>query len=383
MKIVRVTPIHANHYLYVEIETDTGLVGLGESAAWGHQPAVMGAMVPFADYLLGKDPAAIEHHWNVLQQFGHFRGAAIGGALSAIDVALWDLRGQALGVPIHGLLGGPVRQRVRLYPHVKATSPADMVAACRRLKALGFTAIGHLNPFLDEDPSSPYFKPTAAKLRDGARLVAAVREAVGDEVDLCIEIHRRLTPAEAIAFAHEIAPFRPMFYEDPIPPESIDAMAMVAQRIPIPIATGERLVSLWEFQALVERRAAQFLRSCVGMCGGITGTRKIAALAEAHNLQVVPHNPMSPVSLYACLQIAGCVANVPIVEFPCSLTADGWALPGQEFADRLPKVVDGFAEIPTDPGLGIRLRRDVALSTAPHRRDIAMRPHRDGFVANH
>lgn len=383
MKIVRVTPIHADHYLYVEIETDTGLVGIGESAVWGHQPAVVGAVVPFAEYLTGKDPAPIEHHWNALQQFGHFRGAAIGGALSAIDIALWDIRGQALGVPIFALLGGPVRDRVRLYPHVKAATPEDMVAACVRLKSMGFTAIGHLNPFLDEDSHKPYFKPTAARLRDGVQLVRAVREAVGDEVDLCIEIHRRLTPAEAIAFAHEIAPFRPMFYEDPIPPESMDAMAVVASRIPIPIATGERLVSLWEFQALVERHAAQFLRPCVGMCGGITGTRKIATLAEAHNLQVVPHNPMSPVSLYACLQIAACVANAPIIEFPCSLTPEGWALPGQEFVDRVPKIIDGFMDIPAEPGLGIRLRRDIALATPPHRRDITMRQHRDGFVTNH
>lgn len=383
MKIAKITPIHADHYLYVEIETDTGLVGLGESAAWGHQPAAMAAVGTFADYLTGKDPALIEHHWNALQQFGHFRGAAIGGALSAIDVALWDIRGQALGEPIYGLLGGPVRRKVRLYPHVKAATPEAMIEGCVRLKKLGFTAIGHLNPFLDENPKAPYFKTTAARIGDGVDLLRAIRQAVGDDVDLCVEIHRRLTPAEAIAFAHEIAPLRPMFYEDPIPPESLDAMAMVADRIPIPIATGERLVSLWEFQALVSRRGAQFLRTCVGMCGGITGTRKIAALAEAHNLQIVPHNPMSPVSLYACLQIAACVPNVPIVEFPCTATETGWTLPGMEFADRLPRVVDGFAEIPADPGLGIKLRRDAATAAKPHRRDITMRPHRDGFVVNH
>lgn len=336
-----------------------------------------------ADYLIGNDPAPIEHHWNVMQQFGHFRGAAIGGAISAVDVALWDIKGQALGVPIHGSLGGPVRRSARLYAHVKAATPAGMVDGCLRLKKRGLTAIGLLNPFLDEDAAAPHFKATAARIADAVSLLREIRAAVGDEIDLCVEIHRRLTPPEAIAFAHEIAPLRSMFYEDPIPPESLDAMAMVAERIPIPIATGERLTSLWDFQALVARRGAQFLRTCVGMCGGITGTRKIAALAEAHNLQIVPHNPMSPVSLYACLQIAASAPNVPIVEFPCAATETGWTLPGMEFADRLPRRVEGFAEIPTDPGLGIKLRRETALAAKPHHRDIAMRPYRDGFVVNH
>ena len=244
MKITRVTPIFADRYLLVEIETDAGIKGTGESGAWGHLEASATAMEKFGAYLIGKDPAPIEDHWNIMHRFGHFKGAAIMGAISAIDIALWDIKGQALNVPIHSLLGGPTRKLARVYCHVKAKTHTEMVERCVQMKERGFTAIGHLNPFLDEDRRFDYFASHANKIDRAVKTVAAIREAVGGEVDLCLELHRRLTPHEAVVFAQEIEPFRPMFYEDPIKPDSHDSMARVAEKIRIPLATGERFTTL-------------------------------------------------------------------------------------------------------------------------------------------
>ena len=391
MKITKVTPQLIDKYLFVEIETDAGLTGLGESGAWGHLEASKTAIEKFGDYLAGKDPGPIEHHWNIMHRFGHFRGAAIIGAISAIDMALWDIKGQALNVPIHQLMGGPTRNKARVYGHVKAETPTEMVENCVRLKELGFTAIGHLNPFLDEDRDSPYFKPHVRKIDDAIAVVAAVREAVGNDVDLCIEIHRRLTPAEAVVFARELEPFRPMFYEDPIPPESQDAMARVADRIGIPIATGERFSSLYDFQTLLARDAVAYVRTSICLCGGLTGARKIAALAEAHNVQVVPHNPLSPVCLFAGLHLDASIANFAIQEYPTvgvgfedagTSSAPGTALAGEDVVTNVPTFRNGFVDIPTAPGLGVKLAENAASTHPPFKRRVRMRPHADGSLVD-
>jgi galactonate dehydratase len=378
MKITRLTPVYADKYLYVEVETDTGLTGTGELGTWGHYEAAAAAIEKFATYLVGQDPRHIETHWNVMQRFGHFRGAAINGAISGIDIALWDIKGQALGVPIYELLGGPVRSRARVYAHVWAPTAQQMVETALLRKQQGYTAIGHVNPFLDEDRSTSYFKTHARKLEDGVAVVAELREKLGPDVDLCLEIHRRLTPAEAITFAAEIAPFRPMFYEDPIPPSSPEAMAHVAANIGIPVATGERFVSIYEFKSHLERRAMEYARTCVCMCGGITGARKVAALAEAFNVQVVPHNPLSPVSLLACLHLDAAIPNFAIQEFPLDHEEVN-TLNGQRFVDWTPQVTDGMVEMPTGPGLGGALTA-AARDTPKTFRKIMMRRHLDGSV---
>lgn len=386
MKITRVTPVFADRYLYVSIETDAGIVGIGESGAWGHHEASATAIEKFSTYLVGKDPGPIEHHWNVMHRFGHFRGAAICGAISAIDIALWDIKGQSLGVPIHVLMGGPTRTSARLYAHVKASSKEDMIKSALLRKQQGYTAIGHLNPFLDEDRKEVYFKSHARKIEDGVRVVAELREAVGPDVDLCIELHRRMTAAEAVTFATEIAPYKPMFYEDPIAPTSAESMARVAEKIGIPVATGERFTSLYEFQAHILRGALQYARVSVCLCGGLTGARKIAALAEAFDIPVVPHNPLSPVSLAACLHLDAAIPNFAIQEYPLVTGAqmtDGRenAPRGIELVDWAPQVTDGFVAIPVTPGLGVRLK-DVIGNSRTVVREIKMRAHRDGFVVD-
>lgn len=382
MKITRVTPILADRYLYVRIETDEGLTGYGESGAWGHLEASASALGKFGDYLIGKDPGAIEDHWGVMHRFGYFKGAAIMGAISAIDIALWDIKGQALGLPIHAVMGGPTRTRARVYCHVKATTTDDMVKKCVFMKERGFTAIGHLNPFLDERRDKTYYKSHARKISDAVETVARIREAVGLDVDLCLEIHRRLSPHEAIVFAREVEPFRPMFYEDPIPPTSYDAMARVDQRITLPLATGERFVSLHDFQTLFSRGAVSYARTSITLCGGLTGARKIAAMAEAHEIQLVPHNPLSPICLAASLQLAAAISNFAIQEYPTGGIGDDADAPlelrGTGLVDGLPTLRDGFLDIPVRPGLGMALIPDVEKHFPAEPRRVAMRRHADG-----
>jgi galactonate dehydratase len=385
VKITRVEPLMVDRFLFARVHTDAGITGLGESGAWGHLEASQTALEKFGRYLVGQDPRRIEHHWNSMYRTGVFRGGAIMGAISALDIALWDIKGKALGVPVSELLGGPCRDRARVYCHIKGETADAIVAQCARAKACGFTAVGHLNPLLDEPRDVPYFKTHAQKIHDAVETVRRCREAVGNEVDLCIEMHRRLTPAEAVVLARGIEAYRPLFYEDPVLPDSFEAMALVAQKVPIPIATGERLHNLQEFQALLHRGAVQYVRASVCLCGGITGARKIAALAEAYNAQVVPHNPLSPVSLAACLQLDAAIPNLAIQEYPTEDVGPEqphFGLRGHELVAALPEIRDGFVAIPDAPGIGVELIPEVERRFPPKPRKIGMRPHADGFVVD-
>ena len=384
MKITKVEPLLLDRFLYVRIHTDAGITGLGESGTWGQLEASAASIAKYGEYLVGKDPFPIEHHWNVMLRANHFTGGAITGAVSAIDIALWDIKGKAFGIPVYELLGGKVRHKARLYGHVKGRTIEKLVEEAVRLKEAGFTALGHLNPLLDEDESVPYFKSHAQKIEDAIENVRRLREAVGPSVDLCIEIHRRLTPPEAIALARGIEQYRPMFYEDPLRPNSFDAMATVADHIDIPIATGERFTSLYQFQTLLTRNAVQYLRPDVCLCGGITGAKKIAAIAEAHDAWIVPHNPLSPVSTAACLQIAACIPNFAIQEYP-SLTPDlhgETELLGHGLATGLTEQQGGFIAIPDGPGIGVELVEGVEKRFPYRPRPIAMRPHVDGSMVD-
>ncbi|MEV0068140.1 mandelate racemase/muconate lactonizing enzyme family protein [Amycolatopsis sp. NPDC050768] len=383
MKITKVEPILVDRYLFVQVHTDEGLVGLGESGAWGFHESAAAAVVKFGEYLLGEDPLRIEHHWQYLYRAFHFRGADIMGALSAIDIALWDLAGQYRDASVHALLGGPVRERARVYQHVVGTTRQELVAGVKAAKEQGFTAVGHLTPFLDEDRSVPYFETHAAKIGHAIEAVGAYRDAVGDDVDLCIEIHRRLTPAEAVQLGLGIAEFRPQFLEDPVTPDNFDEMEYVASRVDVPIATGERLTSIWEFAMLLRRSAVQFVRPNVGMVGGITGAKKIAALAEAQHVGVVPHNPLSPVLTAASLQIAAAIPNFALLEYPGrtwhSLLADrpdgGEIVTGQpEYDGR------GFLLVDASPGIGVKLRPDVTERVPYVPRPVKARLSIDGSV---
>jgi galactonate dehydratase len=384
MKITKVQPLLVDRFCYVRIETDAGITGIGESGTWGQLEASAASITKYGEYLVGKDPRPIEHHWNVMLRANHFTGGAINGAVSAIDIALWDIKGKLHGVPVYELLGGKMRHKARLYGHVKGRSIETLLGEAKRLKAEGFTAIGHLNPLLDEDESTPYYKSHADKIGTAIDNVRRLREAVGPDVDLCIEIHRRLTPPEAIALGRGIEKYLPMFFEDPLRPNSFDAMALVAEHTSIPIATGERFTSMYQFQTLLSRNAVQYLRPDVCLCGGITGAKKIAAIAEAHDAWIVPHNPLSPVSTAACLQIAACIPNFAIQEYP-SRTPEldgGKALLGNDLATGLSEQVGGFIAIPEASGIGVELVEDIERRFPERPRPIRMRPHADGSVVD-
>ena len=311
-KITAVTPVSIGQFLFVEIETDAGITGLGESGTWGHLAASRAAIETFAGHLVGEDPGPIERHWNLMHRFSHFQGGAINGAIAAIDIALWDIKGKALGVPVHSLLGGPCRTLARVYGHAYGKTTDELVENCVALKEAGFNAVGHINPFLDEREEEPFFAPHVAHMSRAVDTVRRVREALGPEVDMLLELHRRLTPAEAIDFIPRIERYLPYWCEDPIRPENPDAMAEVARRVHAPIATGERYASLHDFRALFARNGAGFARVDVALCGGITGARKVAAMAEAHHVMVAPHNPLSPLGLAACLHLAAAIPNFAI-----------------------------------------------------------------------
>jgi galactonate dehydratase len=376
MKIIDIQTLFLDRYLLIQVHTDAGLVGLGESGAWGFLEASAAAVDTFKRYLIGQDPLRIEHHWQYLYRWTHFRGAAIMGALSAIDIALWDIAGKYFGAPCYQLFGGKTRDKVRVYYHVFGQTREEQVQGCLAAKAQGFTAIGHLNPLLDESRDQPYFKTHAGKIEETIETVAHYRQALGTEVDLCIEIHRQLTPAEAIVLARGIEPYHPFFYEDPILPDSFDAMGLVAQNIHIPIATGERLHTIYEFEMLLKRGAVQYVRPDVCLAGGLSHSKKIAALAEAHHVGVVPHNPLGPVSTAACVQLAACIPNFALQEYPL-----GEGEPPKSLMVKQPlRLEEGFLIVPDGPGIGIELAED-AIEQLPYRpRQLQTRLHRDGSV---
>ncbi len=378
MKIVAVEPLRIDRFLYVQVRSDDGIVGLGESGTWGHLEASEAALHKFGEYLVGEDPSRIEHHWNVMYRSGHFRGAAIMGAISAIDIALWDIKGKALGVPVYELLGGKTREKARVYYHVKGATLDEQIAKCVEAKARGFTAVGHLNPFLDEDRGATYFQSHAAKIGGAIEAVRRYREALGDDVDICLEIHRRLSPPEAIVLGRAIEPYRVMFYEDPILPDNFDAMAEVAGQIGVPIATGERLLGIHEFQMLLERRGCQYVRASVCVVGGISGAKKIAALAEAHHKSLIPHNPLSPVSTAACLQVGASIPNLAIQELPDHADKS----PDAEIVRENLRVENGFLIIPGAPGIGVELAPDAREKFPPTPRPIGTRLNVDGSVVD-
>ena len=384
--ITAVEPLHVGQFMFVRITTDRQIMGVGEAGIWGHITAAATAISRFAEYLVGKRAFDIEHHWNVMHRFSYFQGQAINAAISAIDIALWDIKGKALGQPIYQLLGGPCRTKARVYGHIYENTIEKVLAECKRKMDLGFTAFGHINPFLDEGTDQVYFKTHAKKMSDAVDNVRKMRAVVGDKVDLLIELHRRLTPAEAVTFCNEIRDTCPMFVEDPIRPESADAMARVADRLSVPIATGERFCTLYEFEAHLARDAMEFARVDVAVCGGITGAKKVAALAEARQVQVVPHNPLSPIGLAACLQIAACIPNFAIQEYATGFEAGAFESTlehlGSNIVDYCPPVVDGFVDIPSSSGLGVTLLDNAQQIRPPLVQPIKMRPHKDGFVVD-
>ena len=379
MKITDLKLRFVKHYLFVQVYTDAGIVGLGEAGNWGYLQATAAAIEKFKDYLIGKDPFRIEDFNQNFLRSVYFRGSVIMSAISAIDIALWDIKGKVLGVPVYELLGGKTREKVRAYASVmtKENSLEALSSDYRKLQDMGFTAakIFVNGPIQSTNDGKDEF--FSGRIEDELEKVRICREAVGKHFDFILEAHRGMNVPEAVAFGTEVAQYRPMVLEDPMTPGNIDSMAEIAAKIPVPIATGERFTNLREFAMLMQRRAAQYIRPDVCAVGGITTAKKICAAAEANDVLVIPHNPLGPVSTAACLQICASIPNLGIQELP------GFCLNGAE--DKMVKqplrFQNGCLMIPEAPGIGVELSDDAEeLYPANERGSNAAKRAFDGSV---
>ena len=353
MKITEIKTRKVKHYLFVQVYTDAGIVGLGEAGNWAQLNATEAAIHKFGEYLIGKDPRRIEDYNQNFYRSQYFRGSVIMSAISALDIALWDIKGKALGVPVYELLGGPTRDKVRVYasPMTKVQEPKALAESYVQLKEMGFTAakIFVNGPIASKkDGRDEFF---SGRIEDELEKVRLCREAVGYDFDFVLEVHRGMTLPEAVTFGRAVEKYRPMVLEDPVPPDNMDTMAQVAAKVGVPIASGERFINLREFQVLLSRQAVQYVRPDVCAVGGITTSKKICSLAEAHDVLVIPHNPLGPVSTAACLQICASIPNLGIQELP------GFCLNGAEDAMvKMPlSFENGCTLVPDGPGIGIEL----------------------------
>jgi len=380
MKIERVESILAGNSHIVRIFTDTGLEGIGQSACWGYLEATDSVVKKFSDYLVGKDPLQIEHHWQYLYRMGPFRGSVLMGALSAVDIALWDIKGKAFDAPVWQLIGGKVRDKVRLHLLMGGIRPdaADQgtTAEGLRLNAQdaaeeGFTAI-------KTDPLPDGFQSmTLSRLiHDTRENVAAMREGAGLDVDIILEMHRKLTPMQAVALAEQLVEFRPLFYEDPVQIDSIKSQGEIAQRTTLPVANGERMHTIWEFRELYEAGGSQYARPDLGLGGGITHVKKIAGIAESYHSAVVTHNFLGPVLTAAACNIDTSIPNFVTQEYSKvdeapvnSVYTSAWQREG------------GYIPVPDAPGIGVTVDADALKAQPYESRPLQVIPMRvDGSV---
>ena len=355
-RIEKVETFLWDRWLLIKIHCEDGTVGIGEGGVHGWQRPTKTMIETMEPYLIGKDPHRIEHHYQWLYRSSHFMGAVVQGALSAIDIALWDIKGKRLGVPIYDLMGGKTRDRVRCYMHVDSGEDGtadDLAKDAAKAVSQGFTAV-RFTPF----PHDYYLHRSYSEWADEAvERVAAVRESVGSDVDICVEIHRQMAPAESIALGRRLEEFNPFFYEDPMLPDSPAVMGEVAKKCNIPIATGERFTTIFEYQQLLESNGASYVRPDLCLCGGLSGCKKVAAMAEAQHVKVIPHNPLSPVSTAACVQLDACIPNFALQEYTGESDP-----PKSELLVNPLELRDGYLTVPDGPGLGIELN-EVALAT--------------------
>lgn len=377
MKVTNMELIPASKYLFLKLYTDEGITGIGEVGAWGYLDGTIGVLKKLEGYIVGQDPMRIEHHWQYMYRSMYFRGSILMSAISAIDIALWDIKGKALGVPVYELLGGKCRDKVRTYPAVFKFTPEEMADECLKVKEQGFTAARLMITGDIKKQTADYEDGIFAhRVAMQTARVKACREAVGDDFDLILEVHRSMNPMDAIAFARAVERYNPLFLEDPIPPDSNAVMEEVASKTTLPIASGERFINIQEFEDLLSRNAARYVRPDVCALGGITPSKKVAAIAESHYVEIVPHNPLGPVSTAACLQLDAAVPNVCIQEFP------SFYLQGDE--SRMittPLELDrGYLVIPDAPGIGIELVDDITKKFPPAQRSISCQIGFDGAV---
>lgn len=372
MKIEHVETFVAGTWMFVEVTTDSGLVGVGESTFFGFPGAAQDITDAFGRALLGADPLRIEHHWLSAYRAMSMRGQAIIGAISAIDQALWDIKGKYFETPVWQLLGGRVRDGVRCMPVLPTGTIDEVVNAAIDAVAAGYTALKVIL-FQDEHQNLRY----GAKIEELTTRAAALREAVGWDIDLGIELHRNMAPGDSILLIRELERLRPFFVEDPCAPDSVLSMGEVAKKVGAPMAAGERNTTIWEFREYIEQAGIAFIRPDVGSSGGITHVRKICALAEAHHMGIIPHAvPSGPVATAAQVQLGACTVNWDALEH-----RDQNEAPWTTVVDAVVPIKDGYFVISEEPGLGISLDHDGIAATPPVVRAPTAKLRADGTVA--
>lgn len=346
MKITRLETIFVKpRWLFLKVHTDEGLVGLGEPIVEGRSQTVAAAIQEMGRYLLGKDPMQIIHHWQSIYRGEFYMGGPVlTSALSGIEQALWDIKGKALGVPVYELIGGAVRDKIQIYGHIWGANLEDFKRNGDEAKAKGYTM------FKVNIPSPIKLIDTPKRADECTEAMAIAREALGRDVGIGIDFHGRVSPAMAKVLIHEIEPYMPLFVEEPVLPGNVDMMADVARSTHIPIATGERLFTKWQFREVLEKKAAAVLQPDLCHAGGIFEGRLIAGMAEAYYAGIAPHCPLGPIALASCLQLDACIPN-----FLCQETVTL----GEGYLKEPFRVENGYIPLPKKPGLGIELDEDA------------------------
>jgi galactonate dehydratase len=335
-------------WLFLKIHTNAGIVGLGEPITEGRALTCAEAVKEIEPYLIGKDPRPVGKHWQAIYRHAFYRGGPIlTSALSGIDQALWDIKGKALGVPVYELLGGPTRDRVRVYAHASTT------AQMKQLQAQGFTAF---KTGVAKRRPARYIE-TQSEIRYAAETFAELRKAMGEEVDIAIDFHGAISPATAKLLIKAYEPYQPMFIEEPCQAQNHDVMAEIARGTFLPIATGERVFTKWGFREVLEKKAATVLQPDMCHAGGITEVRLIAGMAEAYYADIAPHNPLGPISLAAGVQLSASIPNF-LCQEQVSL--------GEGYLKQPLRVRNGYLDLPTGPGLGVELDENAMADKIGH-----------------
>ena len=356
IKSMNVMGEHGRAMFFVKVETDAGIYGLGEVGMirWG--AAIEKAVEHLSELVIGEDPFATERLWQHMFRGSFFPAEGVYScAVSAIDIALWDIKGKAVGLPVYKLLGGPVRDKVVCYPHAGGNSTAELVESCRALVDEGwkFVRWGQSETGIADDGASR-LEPVES-MRIAVEEMAAVREAVGPDIQICLDVHTRLDTAHIVAMCKDLEPYRPFFIEDPLRSENHGSYRTLARHVRLPIAAGEQWTSKWHFREVVEEELISYARIDVCNVGGLTEALKITHWCETHYIDIAPHNPLGPVSAAACVALCMASTNVGVQEMP--------RRPGSEHRDLFPEQIDwadGYAFAPDRPGLGVEIDESVA-----------------------
>lgn len=357
--------VGSRNLVFVKVETDQGISGIGEAYSAGPDEATVAAIADFKRWLVGQDPRNVEHLWAMMYNFTRFPGGlVVNAAMSGIEHALWDIAGKAAGLPVYMLLGGRTRNQVRVYQSVGGNEPSQLAENAKRLiETYGYTAL-KMSPHPPNGNALPYNRVTRA----AGQRVRAVREAVGPDVDLGVDVHAKFFEVKrAIRMAKEIEPYNPMWLEEPIRPENVDAMRKLAEHVDIPLASGECNYTKYDFQRILAAQAVDILQPDVCVCGGLLEMKKIAAMAEAHYVVVAPHNPMGPVATTVNVHFAASTPNFFILEYHPDDES-----PRKDLLKEPLMVKEGYLALPEKPGLGIELNEEAIRKYPP-------KPWRRGF----